>query len=137
MNHWPWFPKINEFTLNWVIFLWSCLVLQHQWYLRKGSSIKYVSKIFRKTDISNPLIRTPTCAYQGVRDVSLSENFAYVLNGWPLMFIIQQTFVVFQDMSWKSLENTLKTSWRKLARCLGDVFKTSWKTKIITLKMSS
>ena len=27
---------------------------------------------------------TRTCAYQGVRDVSFSENFAYVLNGWPL-----------------------------------------------------
>ena len=23
------------------------------------------------------------CAYQGVRNVSFSENFAYVLNGWP------------------------------------------------------
>ena len=25
-----------------------------------------------------------TCAYQGVRNVSFSENFAYVLNGWAL-----------------------------------------------------
>ena len=25
-----------------------------------------------------------TCAYQGVRNVSFSESFAYVLNGWPL-----------------------------------------------------
>ena len=24
------------------------------------------------------------CAYQEVRNVSFSENFAYVLNGWPL-----------------------------------------------------
>ena len=31
-----------------------------------GSSIKYVRKIFRKTNISNPLVRTRTCAYQGV-----------------------------------------------------------------------
>ena len=45
-----------------------------------GSSIKYVHKIFRKTNISNPLIRTRTCAYQGVRNVSFSENFACVLN---------------------------------------------------------
>ena len=50
----------------------------------KGSSIKYVRKIFRKTNISNPLIRTRTCAYQGVRNVSFLENFAYVLNGWLL-----------------------------------------------------
>ena len=41
----------------------------------------YVRKIFRKTDISKPLIRTRTCAYQGVRNISFSETFAYVLNG--------------------------------------------------------
>ena len=46
-----------------------------------GPSFKYVRKIFRKTNISNPLTRTPTCAHQGVRNVSFSENFAYVLNG--------------------------------------------------------
>ena len=40
----------------------------------KGPSIKYVRKIFQKTNIS--------CAYQGVRNASFSENFAYVLNGW-------------------------------------------------------
>ena len=31
---------------------------------------------------SYPLICTRTCAYQVVRNVSLSENFAYVLNEW-------------------------------------------------------
>ena len=49
------------------------------------SSIKYVRKIFRKTNISNPLIRTCSCAYQGVRNISSLENFAYVLNGWSLL----------------------------------------------------
>ena len=33
-------------------------------------------QIFRKTNISYPLIRTPACAYQGVRNVRFSENFA-------------------------------------------------------------
>ena len=47
----------------------------------KGLSIWHVRKIFRKTDISDPLIRTRTCAYQGIRNVSFSENFAYALNG--------------------------------------------------------
>ena len=37
-----------------------------------GSSIQYVHQIFRKTNIS----------YQGVRNVSFSEIFAYLLNGW-------------------------------------------------------
>ena len=36
---------------------------------------------FRKTNIAYPLKCTRSCAYQGVRDVSLSERFAYVLNG--------------------------------------------------------
>ena len=36
------------------------------------------------TDISYPLIRTRTCPYQGVRNVSFSENFAYVLNEWSV-----------------------------------------------------
>ena len=31
-------------------------------------------QIFRKTNISNPMIRTGTCAYQGVRNVRFSEN---------------------------------------------------------------
>ena len=35
---------------------------------------------FSKTNISYPNIRTSTCAYQGVRNVSFPENFAYVLN---------------------------------------------------------
>ena len=48
----------------------------------KGSFIKYVCKIFRKTKISNPLIRTRTYAYQEVRNVSFLENFTYALSGW-------------------------------------------------------
>ena len=51
----------------------------------KGPFIHYIRKIFRKTNISNPLIRTHTCAYQGVTNVSFSENFACVLNKWCLM----------------------------------------------------
>ena len=43
-----------------------------------GLSIKYVRKMFRKTNVSNPLISTRTCAYQGVRNVNFLDNFAYV-----------------------------------------------------------
>ena len=35
---------------------------------------------FRKTNISYRLILTRACAYQGLRNVNLSENLAYVLN---------------------------------------------------------
>ena len=60
------------------IFLSNCLSLP------KESSIKCILEIFRKTNISNPLLRTRTCAHQGIRNVSFSETFAYVLNEWPL-----------------------------------------------------
>ena len=43
----------------------------------------YVSNIFRKTNISYPLMRTRSCAYLGVRNVSFSENVANVINEWP------------------------------------------------------
>ena len=39
----------------------------------QGSSIQYVRKIFRKSNISDPLIRTRTCAYQGVRNVNFGK----------------------------------------------------------------
>ena len=50
---------------------------------------RYISKtiedgISRKTAISYPLIRTRTCAYQEVRNVSFSKYFAFMLNGWSL-----------------------------------------------------
>ena len=45
-----------------------------------GSFILNTLKIFRKTKISYPLIRTRTCAYQGGRNASFSEDFAYILN---------------------------------------------------------
>ena len=68
--------------------IWQILESNKTVYLwrnfRSGSSIKYIRKIFRKTSISKPLISTRTCAYQGVRNVSFLENFAYVLNGWCL-----------------------------------------------------
>ena len=44
------------------------------------SFILYVRKIVRKTYILYSLVHTRTYAYQGVRIVGFSENFAYVLN---------------------------------------------------------
>ena len=44
------------------------------------SFIYYIRKIFQKTNISYLLIRTQTCEYQGVRNVSFSENSANVIN---------------------------------------------------------
>ena len=46
------------------VFCKFCLFLEVNKDIQKGSSIKYVRKIFRKTNFSNPLIR------------KISENFA-------------------------------------------------------------
>ena len=40
------------------------------------------AKFSEKTNTSYPLICTRTCAYQGVRNVSFSENFGKVLSEW-------------------------------------------------------
>ena len=46
----------------------------------KGSSVLHVCKVFQKTNISCPLIRTRSCASKRVRNVDFSETFGYVLN---------------------------------------------------------
>ena len=56
------------------------------------SFIYYLSNIFWKSNISYPLIRIRTCAYQEVRNFSFSRNFVYILNEWPLfwkMYLMQ------------------------------------------------
>ena len=40
----------------------------------------FLDKISRKNNIPNPLIRTRTCIYQGVKNVSFFQKFEYALN---------------------------------------------------------
>ena len=54
------------------------------WLLRDHPFSTY-AKFSEKLTFLTPLIRTRMCAYQGVRNVSFSENFVYVLNGWTLL----------------------------------------------------
>ena len=49
-----------------------------KWVFQENKAIQ----IFRKTNISYSLMRRPTYAYQGVRNVRFSGSFAYVLNEW-------------------------------------------------------
>ena len=75
-----------------------------------GPSVKYVRKISRKTKISNSLIRTLMCAYRGVRNVSLSENFAYILNRWSLWVcqiwnLLKRATYMWSTAILKNLEN--------------------------------
>ena len=64
---------------------WNCK-------MARDHSFSEYGKFFRKTNISYPLIRTRTCAYQGVRNASFSENLAYVLNEWSP---IKLTMIIF------------------------------------------
>ena len=50
-------------------------------FLEGDHSFSTYAKFSEKTTISYLLIRTHTCAYQGVRNGSFSENFSYVLTG--------------------------------------------------------
>ena len=56
--------------------------------------LRLVRKIFKKTNISYHLIRTLTCAYQRVGNVSFSEYFAYALNEWSLARF-KEAFITF------------------------------------------
>ena len=62
----------------------SLIIILNKLRVLQKSFIYYIHKHFRKTNISYPLILKRTCAYQGVRNVSFSENFASVLNEWSL-----------------------------------------------------
>ena len=77
--------KILPKVLLWYSMIWIYLILCASWYIfyfEKGIIHYYVRKILQKINISHLLIRTRTCAYQGVGNVSLSEYFAHVLCEW-------------------------------------------------------
>ena len=51
-----------------------------------GRPFSKYAKFSKKLTFLNPCFtHERTCAYQGVRIVSFSENFTYVLNGWSLV----------------------------------------------------
>ena len=80
LGQWLEILNLINFTVLVKIF-WICTTFCNNWpswQISLVSCIKYVPKIFQRTNISNPLICTRT--YQGVRNVSFSENFAYVLS---------------------------------------------------------
>ena len=64
-----------------------CLWTIHAFYFWLNQSFPMIIRLaqtqnFPKTNISYLLICTRTCEYQGVRNVSFSENCACVLNEW-------------------------------------------------------
>ena len=67
-----------------------------------GLLIQYVRKILCKTNISYPLIRTHTLAYERKRNISFSKHFAYVLNDLFVVFITELNQYRVQDQRFGS-----------------------------------
>ena len=67
------YPKV---WMKGAMFSWVRAPLS--FFLKTTISKLCIHKMFGKTNISYPLVRTRTCVYQGIRNVSFSENFAYV-----------------------------------------------------------
>ena len=56
-------------------------------FVRVEGTFLGIIHLVRTQHISH--IRTYTCVYQGVRNVSFSENFAYIQNEWSLMIKVK------------------------------------------------
>ena len=64
----------------------------------------------KKRSTSYPLIRTYSCTYHGIRNVSFSEYFAYVINEWLLVPVKNE----FSFHNWKCFHGMLGCSIRML-----------------------
>ena len=65
------------------------------------------SQIFRKTNISYPLIRTRTCAYQGLRNVRFSENlacFVFLKTHFEIRPFTLLTMLCYSDIDLRKVE---------------------------------
>ena len=49
------------------------------------------------------------CGYQGVRNVSFSENFTYLLNGWLLSKCVEATWYGYVTEGEQTILNPLMT----------------------------
>ena len=76
-------------------------------------------QIFRKTNFSYPLIRTRTCAYQGVRNVCVSENLtSIVFLKHPFLDL---PFCITTDVLFKiTLPLSLNLCWKRLVHSFKD-----------------
>ena len=79
--------------------------------LWKAAFKKYTSSILEYLDLFIPPIRTLTCAYQVVRNVSLSEHFVYILNGSIHQNMLLLNRWLDLNFFWIVTKNTLKGMW--------------------------
>ena len=73
----------REFLDDTSIFQCSSSIVRQKGESQNGGNKKTKeTKFSKKINISYPLIRTHTCVYQGVRNVSYSENLEFIKNEW-------------------------------------------------------
>ena len=73
---------LHYFHVNWSASKVNSFLKDSGQY--KGSLIKYVCKIFRKTNVSNPLIRTCTCVMVNISIYGKMHFCSYPLNSWAV-----------------------------------------------------
>ena len=83
-----------QLIIDWFLYKWlnrkergNSLVIRQKGESQNGFFKKIARQIFRKTIISYPLIRTCTCAYQGVRNFVFRKMLA--LFSWNTRFEIR------------------------------------------------
>ena len=83
------------------------------------------------------MICTKTCTYQGVKNVIFLENFAYILNKWPLLCSLESRYYIsLMDVAQSSIYITLYYNCSKL---LISLFSNWWyllKTALFRKTMS-
>ena len=84
-NFFFWFELL---IVRWIwiilsVVLWNNFVQKFNDFIGDHSFSTF-AKFSEKLNISYPLIPARTCAYQGVRNVSFSGNFANILNEWSI-----------------------------------------------------
>ena len=110
--------KMNFVVVNFCIPEFHRLIWNHIAGKAKGRISKRVfqenkaRQIFRKTDISYPLIRTRTYAYQGVRNIPFSENLACCV------FLKLSVW----DSSFCLITDDIKDLWLRISAEIANVF---------------
>ena len=93
-----------------MVILVNVLSTDSQLENNQGTSICYVTEIYRKTNISYfcdtyTTIQTLLFAYQRVKGVSFSKNLAYILRGWTSTWQSKTNILRGWTSTWQSKTN--------------------------------
>ena len=123
---WPWFTSWGKFQLLSLLDLWKMAF----------SLLNGKLTLFERTSKWNQ----SRCGYQGARNVSFSENFLYVNNGWPqrlftlpIFFFVNAAFTAILSLNWKNNYTILTVSKIQRMRKLNTTTTTSFAGIFLTV----